>query len=516
MSEGSYNEALANDVCSSASVIWCRETGMKASVTWVERSNAQTADNYRAELMGAVALQIMISTALDGKYVSLDMKPRFGCDNKTVVYHGNHPRRPMPEKQAQADILRHLKKLVRDSPCPIKFYHVFGHLDQLLEWYELTLEERANVECDRLADDALAIGIESGVFIDRVLPHEELVVTVGEEKISGSSTVAIYRHWGRSTAREHYHTKNIVHWDHFDEVDWHAMGRVTSSVPEMYSIWLTKQVSGFCGTNHMLNNIYGDVADCCPNCGFSPERSRHIPLCPDAGRTTTYTLSVQRLVEWLDSQQTDPELTLLLRGYLLGRGRTSMSSLCTSSSPYITLATNQDKLGFHNFIEGRVSTLFGRVRQWDITRRRLRKHAPHWVNGLILRLTQITHRQWTYRNQSVHYKGADGLTEKQQLRIMRNCEALLWTDPSALLDEDKDLLEMDFEDLGAGPAIARQTWIAEMEAALAFASEEPQADEKQTDTEAPVDTEGSIRFKRRRRRNTGRLRTRPNSITRNG
>ena len=99
---------------------------------------------------------------------------------------------------------------------------------------------------------------------------------------------------------------------------------------------------------------------------------------------------------------------------------------------------------------------------------------------------------------------------------MRNCEALLWTDPSALLDEDKDLLEMDFEDLGAGPAIARQTWIAEMEAALAFASAEPVVGEKQTDTEAPVDTEGSIRFKRRRRRNRGRLSTRTNSITRTG
>ena len=141
----------------------------------MEKSDSHTADNYRAELLGAVALQILVSTALEDRYVCMDMRPRFGCDNNTVVHHGNHPRRPMPEKQAQADILRHFKKLVRDAPCPIKFFHVFGHLDQLLAWEELTLEERANVECDKLADTALVDGVESGVYIDRVLPHRSLL-----------------------------------------------------------------------------------------------------------------------------------------------------------------------------------------------------------------------------------------------------------------------------------------------------------------------------------------------------
>ena len=184
-SDGSYNESLANDVCSSASLIRCNQTGNSASVTWVERSNSHTADNYRAELLGAVALQIMVNTAIDGKYVSMDMRLRFGCDNRTVVFHGNHPRRPMPEKQAQADVLRHFKKLIRDSPCKHKMYHVYGHLDELLPLSELTPEEQVNLACDHLADAALIEGIETGRFIDRVLPDEDLVVTVDGNKISG-------------------------------------------------------------------------------------------------------------------------------------------------------------------------------------------------------------------------------------------------------------------------------------------------------------------------------------------
>ena len=58
----SYNKALASDVCSSASLIHCRQTGNTAKVTWVEKSNTHTADNYRAEILGAVALQILVNT----------------------------------------------------------------------------------------------------------------------------------------------------------------------------------------------------------------------------------------------------------------------------------------------------------------------------------------------------------------------------------------------------------------------------------------------------------------------
>ena len=163
-----------------------------------------------------------------------------------------------------------------------------------------------------------------------------------------------------------------------------------------------------------------------------------------------------------------------------------------------------DLLRYRNFMEGRICKLFYDARQWDITWRRLRKQAAHWCNGFVLHLLQITHRQWTFRNQSVRYKGADGLTEEQQLRIMRECEALIWTDPSSLLPDDRPLLEVDFEALGDAPAIDRQLWLAEMEAARIASGSLP-ALPFDTDPSAPIDTEGSIKFRRRRKRNNGKL-----------
>ncbi len=73
-----------------------------------------------------------------------------------------------------------------------------------------------------------------------------------------------------------------------------------------------------------------------------------------------------------------------------------------------------DELGFHNIMEGRTPKLFYMVRVDDILRQRLHKHAGHWCNGLVLQILQITHRQWTFWNGTVHLKGPDGLTVAQQ------------------------------------------------------------------------------------------------------
>ena len=144
------------------------------------------------------------------------------------------------------------------------------------------------------------------------------------------------------------------------------------------------------------------------------------------------------------------------------------------------------------------------MRQWDISRRSLNKQAAHWCNGFILHLLQITHRQWTFRNQTVHYKACDGLTAAQQDKIMSKCESLLWTDPSLLLTEDRSLLDLDFETLGNAPAIDRQIWIEEVEAAYCAAGVAPPSALAEY-TAPTTDTEGSIRFRRRRKRSQGSL-----------
>jgi len=68
---------------------------------------------------------------------------------------------------------------------------------------------------------------------------------------------------------------------------------------------------------------------------------------------------------------------------------------------------------------------------------------------------------------------------------------LIDTDPMDLLPENRHLLEEDFEHLGRAPSSHREYWVAEMETALAIARQRRPPD---------IDTEGSIKYSRRRRK----------------
>lgn len=221
------------------------------------------------------------------------------------------------------------------------------------------MEEQINVECNVTC-------AESGDFIARNFLDEDLVVSVGGDKISGTTTPAISHHWGNKVPRQHYDKQGIVPWDLYYSVYWDGVEKVMKKISEMFSVWVIKQVSGFCGTNHMLNVIYGNMVDICPNCGYSPKKSTHIPCCRDDGRTTMFHKSAEGLVSWMEQQQTDGELVLLIRSYLLSRGRRSMLSLCHPNSPYSQLASLHNELSYGNFLEGKICILYHSMQQLNI------------------------------------------------------------------------------------------------------------------------------------------------------
>ena len=60
--DGSYMKKVDANVCSAAYVIHCRKTGNEARGSVVERS--ETADNYRAEFLGAMCILLIIKAAM--------------------------------------------------------------------------------------------------------------------------------------------------------------------------------------------------------------------------------------------------------------------------------------------------------------------------------------------------------------------------------------------------------------------------------------------------------------------
>ena len=466
--DGSYMKHVDKRVCSAAFMIYCTSSRSRAKGTVVEHS--LSADNYRGEILGGLMVQLVLRAALSG-HMPPYRPVHIDCDNKGVVSHGNTASKALRDKQPQADALRCFKRYVVDNVTlhrlEVVYRWVASHQDDHKRRSELTLVEKINVVVDRLAKLALLAGVEDEQYIDSDFPFEPLRLVIDGKKATGSAYSAISEDVGRRQARAWYHAKKIIHRSFFNLVWWQGVGRAMKSYPQLYRVWVTKHTSRFCGTNRQLARIDSSVKNVCPSCGCRNESSTHLTRCSDPVRVQMFELTVGDLVTWMRSTKVDGALVTLVRDYLLGRGRTSMTQvLGDRRSPLALLARTHDKLGWRNFLEGRICSLFIETASASLPERR---SPEKWGADFISRLLQIVHRQWLLRNAHVHYRKLDGLTEAQHTAILARIRDLLWTDPADLLERHRYLLEVDLHDLGAGSTARRQVWAASMRSALATA-----------------------------------------------
>ena len=142
-----------------------------------------------------------------------------------------------------------------------------------------------------------------------------------------------------------------------------------------------------------------------------------------------------------------------------------MADIIEAEQEYIDFATIHDDLGWDNFVEGRISKSLVHLQTQYLSTIHTYVKSSSWASGLIRQLLILTHQQWLYRNCTVHYK-TDGRSLPQHKEILQKVTALLHTDEDMLLPEDQDLLHIDFAQLGKGPTIDQERWIASMNSAL--------------------------------------------------
>ena len=463
--DGSYMVDLDHTSCSAAFLIYCRTTGNTAIGSVAERSDA--ADNYRGEILGALMIQLVLRAATAGRNLPYKKATVF-CDNRGVVLHGNRPRASLPEKQAQADVLRCLKQYVTENLFDVQFEWVKSHQDDHTPFEQLCIEAQLNVRVDRLAKRALKMAIADGDFISNHFPFEQIRITVGGKKLTALPKATVYKRWAYITAKELYHDRRIIHSKDFDSVWWTGVETVNKRFPKMFGVWWTKHVSHFSGTNQQLARIDSTVENKCPSCGAPDESTSHITRCRDEGRVRMLRASVKDIVNYLGKMQTDQDLIDMIQRYLLGHGQVKMRDICAEEK-YRELARIHDTLGWDNFVGGRIP-------HWYLQCHRLHRAeegkfyaVEKWGRGLIERLVQLTHKQWLFRNSHIHYKKLEGLSRAQHEEIFVKVQNMMHTDPDELLPKHQLLLEVDFSQLGKGTTADRMYWVSSMESALTAA-----------------------------------------------
>jgi hypothetical protein len=86
-------------------------------------------------------------------------------------------------------------------------------------------------------------------YFDGHFPLEDFQMYTNGIKVTGQVKPALKEYWRRTTAKIFLDCKNIMPLEEFDTVWWTGVRKMMASYPKMLCLFITKQVSGWCGSN---------------------------------------------------------------------------------------------------------------------------------------------------------------------------------------------------------------------------------------------------------------------------
>ena len=133
---------------------------------------------------------------------------------------------------------------------------------------------------------------------------------------------------------------------------------------------------------------------------------------------------------------------------------------------YVTLGESQDHIGWRRFLEGMISREILPIQEDYMALSGSRGSIDEWAKELITRLLECTHGQWLYRNVHVHdhISGTHANRRKEALR--RKIEEFMETADGNLAEEDKYLLEINFDNWESTSGESQEYWFLALEAAV--------------------------------------------------
>ena len=467
--DGSYDRKKAPDLSGVGWIIFCTNTSFRVTGNFWERSTA--ASSYRAELLGLCALHILAQAIADFHDIK-GWTALICCDNKRALDASTYHNRRIRPSAKCADILRSLKAvkpLLNGNFC---YNHVYGHMDRMLKWDQLTLIQQLNCVCDTLAKEAVSNAISSG-YHDRptqFLPKEDVSLVIWGNKITGDISPHLRFHASKEVARKYLASRRKDKWtsDRFNAVDWEHLDLALATKPDMYKVWRSKQHSGFCGTRVQVGRYSGQVSpdERCPNCGRR-ETAAHLMICPDDGRTKLLQECVTDLIEWMSTKdQTDPEILYWIPKYILMRGDKPLSAMGHMSPQFKALAASQDVIGWRDFTEGHISTHFYAIQSFHLAMSSSYLNGEDWTKQFISKILQVTHSQWIFRNVSLHDRTQGYLRNKRSDEILHLVNELSEVSPEEIPENSRFLLEINFSELKNAHLETQTYWTIAMEAAI--------------------------------------------------
>lgn len=288
----------------------------------------------------------------------------------------------------------------------------------------------------------------------------------GTWKLTASMSwfMRFYAH--KQLARQALADMEVLTMRQFNEIAWLNVAKALDEVPRMFQLWACKQVLGIASTNGIVHKWDSSVDPCCPSCRQCTETTAHIVQCSEIGRVNTLLQTIDYMADWLLSVDTDPVLLDCILKYARGRGAVSMHDICEClDGRFRGMALSQDKIGWRRFMEGMISLGVVAIQREYLHSQGMIWKLDRWASSLVIKLLEVTHGQWLYRNVVVHDKVVGNLAVMHKEGIRAEIEAQIAHGVEGLLEEHAYLLEVNLDELEDLDGSQHEYWLLAIRAA---------------------------------------------------
>jgi hypothetical protein len=366
---------------------------------------AQDQCSFRSELSGILAIilsvnDLVISHGAQSGSITV------ACDNESAVRASNNHHEGVNTNACHFDLVTAVRRNIRASPIKWNFIHVKGHATgDLTDW------EARNHEMDQACKEYWQQTTAERSTVQH-FQAEEWSLTVGERKLTSAAHNELVQ-WAQRKHSTTYWNKRMSP-DATAQVDWKATEAAMKRLPQHRRIWIAKQSSGMFASGVRMVDRNSRTTDACPCCG-ARETSEHILRCKQTESTGIWNTKLSELREWMDEEQTDPQLRDALTDGLNAWRMTSdeeleQYNLDHKNTPpgLLDVARNspaaaiQTTIGWRAALEGRIGVAW-RNQQADFwIGQNSRKSPQRWASTLVSKILAITWEIWSHRNNTLH------------------------------------------------------------------------------------------------------------------
>jgi hypothetical protein len=359
---------------------------------------------YRSEVAGQTGLALFLQAIR----LPPDITPTIttSCDGISALEKAQIRSDQIRQSFKHVDLLSIAAIAWETSQFSVTTKHVRGHQDNLNR--PLTNLEQVNCEMDTAAKQIALL------HINRAHPHTSFTPShqgLGTITIRGNIVCSHVQSTLYTSILQHKFVAKIA--DKFGTVpatmenhtNWTAFGRARKVARFGVQKFISKWISGDIPSGVVMKKRGHRLLDHCPLCKAPAEHLLHILTCPNDDAKKFRLQQLTELSVWLQAEDTQQDIADLFIS-----GLTSWFSDPNGYEPfhhagtYKMLQAINSQLEFSWFATlcGYISRHITTAQQYHYTSLGSRKTGNCWTKKLILKLWDILHNIWKFRNDALH------------------------------------------------------------------------------------------------------------------